>query len=184
MMSTIQPYIYGEQDGYKIDSSIASMIMHNCTEVAPPEGPPSKRRKRRSVATLQGAPLTPKVPFVLSLKPKDIPTAEWVNATPVDVNKMIFHTVNLSTPLLPVQINIYPKTEQILSVYISTPDMPSLSNFTWNYTLPRNISQVDQLSEADFTIFLQTDALEMALNQSTITANTSLFIGVRHYGKP
>ena len=180
MFSTINPYIYGEQEEEKINvkSSVGRIVMESC-DVAPKNDHYHHRRKR-AAATVPKKSLQPSQPFTMTLKPKGLPNLQFVNITPVDAQNMVYHVFNLSENIKPVHINLYPLNGHILSVYIRISQMPHPENYTWNYTIPHNISALN-ISMKDSTIMITKEKLMSALAE-TSESNITLFIGITHKG--
>ncbi len=95
---------------------------------------------------------------------------------------MIFHTFNISDPPNAVQFNLYPVNEnETFEVYVLLDRLPTPVDNTWNYTIPRNFTDValpaditdEELQEMRFTFVLPAANLSVGV----------LYFGVRTYGK-
>ena len=185
MMSRINPYIYGPQEFEEINikSSIGRFVMNSCT-VVPDKIYTKSRRKRTAAASVSGSKFIPRKPFTISLKPLDTPNAQFVNATPIDIHKMVYHVFNLTSNVNPVQVNVYPKDGESLNVFISVSNLPTPSNHTWNKTISHNTTHGSSFSEEDSTIMITKASLEKAIiAQAKDKRNTSsIFIGITFGG--
>lgn len=165
LMMDLNPFIYGENSDNNVQSSVMDMRVCKCEVTTHPDG---SRRKRSVPVT---STLNPVIPFTVSLVPKDLPEPEVVDKP--KAAGLVYHQIEISDPARPIQINIYPRDMELLNVYGDINQKPTVTNYTWNFTIPhlqyiqeenKTFDENSTIPQAAYTITFSALQLEMALN--------------------
>ena len=125
--------------------------------------PSSSSRKKRAVVT----ELKPKIPFDVSLTPTNLPEPiEVIYVSRYD--KYIFHELNISDPLKPVQVHLKHNLSFALKMFIGINEKPTDQKSFRNFTV--NMTQSVLLSVEDLSGFV---------NESV---NGTVYVAVRSSG--
>ena len=182
VFSDINPFIYGEDENPMVNSSVVIFGLSSCSSKIQAKGN-STIPTDDIVKDIPDGPLAPAVPFEIALVPKGVHNATCQKIKPTDVYKMVYHVFNVSEPAKPLQINIYPRGQEILDVFINVFKLPTPTRHIWNFTFPKEKPQeVGPVSGSEttskdaanaatakkdeelYTIILQPEELEAVLN--------------------
>ncbi len=178
LFTTINPFI-SDASSDNVVSSVVNFTLDNCDKVSrKPNGTAfnwndtnvHNTRPKRSVVI----PEDDAIEITLRIDGIE-PTS--VNESTRDVYKMLYHSINITEPLEPLIIAVYPLAEEFLTVYIHFGEASSLEN----YTRSQNVSGALQTGYegSDNTFFISVEEMS---NITLENENATVNIGIRRQG--
>ena len=99
----------------------------------------------------------------------------YVNGSTIDVYKMLYHTINITEPVEPMMVVVYPMANESLTVYVRLGYLPSPDNYSW--ILNVSGSGLSDFESDNKTIFIPAE------DMTNITmGNETVNIGVQRTG--
>ncbi len=171
LFTYINPFI-SDVSSEEVRSSVLNFTMGNChqqsSSVVNDSDVSGNNRKKRSV----GDPSSPTDGMMeMSVRlPQKQP--EYVNGTTIDMYKMLYHTVNISEPVEPILVAVYPMLNESLTVYVRLGHLPSPDNYNWTLNVSGNSES--QLDCFNCSIFIP------AVDMTNITeTNATVNVGIQ-----
>ncbi len=98
-----------------------------------------------------------------------------VNESTRDIYKMLYHRINITEPIEPMLLAVYPLPGEFLTLYVHIGDPPSLENYIW--TLNVSGANESNYESSNNTIFIPAKEL-----RNTTLEKATINIGVRRQG--
>ncbi len=98
-----------------------------------------------------------------------------VNDSTRDIYRMLYHRINITEPIEPMLVAVYPLPGEFLTVYVQIGDPPSPEDYLW--TLNVSGSNESDYNSSNNTIFIPAEEL-----RNTTLENAIINIGVRRQG--
>ncbi len=180
LFSDINPFIV-DASSDDVKSSVLNFTVNNCNTL--PSAEEGEResssnqtdfpgiRKKRDLGTSNRGEEN-RMQMSLNL-PKQEPL--YVNGSTIDVYKMLYHTINITEPVEPMMVVVYPMANESLTVYVRLGYLPSPDNYSW--ILNVSGSGLSDFESDNKTIFIPAE------DMTNITmGNETVNIGVQRTG--
>ncbi len=187
LFSDINPFIV-DVSSDEVRSSVLNFTVDNCDRAPPAGSLPSAAavgtessdnatdvtglRKRRDLGTSDVGEDN-KMQMSLNLPRKE---PVYVNGSTIDVYKMLYHTINITEPVEPMIVVVYPMANESLTVYVRIGYLPSPDNYSWAMNVSGSVNS--SFERDNNTIFIPAE------DMTNITmGNETVNIGVQRTGK-
>ncbi len=174
LFTTINPFI-SDVSADAVMSSVVNFTMDNCDKMSrKPNGTNETGDQNSQQKSSFDGPKEAEDVIEISLHTTGIEPMR-VNESTRDIYKMLYHRINITEPIEPLIIAVYPLPEEFLTVYVNIGDPPSLDNYTW--TLNVSGTEVPDYESSNNRIFIEAGKLRnITVGKSTIN------IGIRRQG--
>lgn len=156
IFSKINPFIYGKNNTPKVDTSVLTFKLKEC----------SNQRRKRSSSSSDYLQIPGNV--TMTLVTKDLPDMFYMNITPNGTAGMVYHTFNVPMSPISLEISLLPVLENdTFDLYIRQHKMADLDMYDWKVSIPQNLT--DSTEEEKFSFFIPASNLTEGL----------LYVGVK-----
>ncbi len=178
LFTTINPFI-SDASSDKVVSSVVNFTLDNCDQVLRVRNGTIFNWNETNVHYTH--PTRSAVVFEddaidISLRIDEIEPTR-VNESTRDIYKMLYHNINITEPLEPLIVAVYPLAQEFLTVYVHFGEPPSLEN----YTRSQNVSgaMATGYESSENIIFISVEEMS---NISLDNENATVNIGIRRQG--
>ncbi len=178
LFTTINPFI-SDVSADAVMSSVVNFTVDNCDKMSrKPNGTIFNSNETGAHSSRQkssfDSPKEAEDVIEISLHTTGIEPLR-VNESTRDIYKMLYHSINITEPIEPLIIAVYPLPEEFLTVYVHIGDPPSPQNYSWILNLSG--TEEPDYESSNNRIFIQAEKL-----RNITVENAIINIGVRRQG--